>query len=557
MFGNLSLRQRLLTLTALALMPAVVILFYNEISLRQSREAEIHRTALRVGQLASLEMQRIFVGAENTLAAMARAPVVRSFDPAQCESYLAEVMAENPQFTAIAAVDSGGLLHCRSLPGPSAVMIGDRPYFLHAMQNNAFVVGEYTESRISGGQPVLPLAVSIRNTAGDAIGVLVADLSLDWLGGLLAERVFPENDSLTIADRNGVIIARQPFPERFVGTRIPDDFLHLVTADEPGTMRVTSQDGTERIIGYHPVSSTPAQIYVSAGVSRDAAMQPVNDATRRGALIVLAGALLAFLLAWLAGTTLLQGPVSRILATVQAWRDGNDSARTGMTASASELNRIGVAIDAFMDELVTGRAARREAEMQRDLLARELQHRTKNTLATVQAIAAQTFRKGEPLEQAQRSFAERLAAIGRAQQLLTESEWKSADLASMVRGTLEPFEAGQFEISGPSTEINEKATLALSMVVHELATNAAKYGALSHPGGRVLVDWQIGDGDDFVFRWIEQDGPPAVEPVKKGFGTRMIERVLAAELSARVQLKFPETGVQCRIEAPASAVALA
>ena len=556
MLGSLSLRQRLFILTALALMPAVVILIYNEVTLRNNRTAEIHQTALRTGQFASLEMQRIFAGAESTLAAMARAPVLRGFRQPDCVSYLADIVESSPQFTNISAMDATGLMRCGSATPAATVRVDDRPYFVAAMASNGFVVGEYTKSRISG-LPSLPVAMPIRDDAGQPAGVLVAGIDLKWLEAVLQQRSFGRNDALTIADRNGVIIAREPFPERFVGTKIPDDFLHLVTADAPGTMEVRSQDGTERIIGYFPTSSTSAQVYVSAGISLTDAMQPVNEATRRNFIIVAAGSVLAFLLAWLAARALLQRPVGRILATVTAWRQGDEASRTGMKAEAGELGLIGGSFDAFMDELVAGRTARREVEEHRDLLARELQHRTKNTLATVQAIAAQTFREGEPVADAQRSFGARLAAMGRAQALLMETDWQSADLANLVRQTIEPFEPGQFDIVGQPMEINNRAALALSMVVHELATNAAKYGALSKPDGRIVVDWRIGEDGGFEFHWIEQDGPPTATPLRSGFGTRMMQRVLAGEIDAQMHLEFPSTGLQCRIKAPASAVTLA
>ncbi len=556
LFGNLSLRQRFFILTALALMPAVVILIYNEVTLRKNRTAEIHQTALRTGQFASLEMQRIFAGAESTLSAMARAPVIREFRLPDCVSYLADIVKSSPQFTNISAIDATGLMRCRSVAVSNPVRVDDRPYFIETMRTNAFVVGDYSKSRITG-LPTLPVAVPIKDAAGQPAGVLVAGIDLDWLETVLKQRSFGKNDAMTIADRNGVIIAREPFPERFVGTKIPDDFLHLVTADSPGTMEVTSQDGTQRIIGYYPVSKTPGHIYVSAGISLSDAMQPVNDATRRNFIIVAGGSLLAFLLAWLAARALLQRPVGRILATVAAWRKGDEAARTGMNAEAGELSLIGGSFDAFMDELVAGRAARRAAEEHSDLLARELQHRTKNTLATVQAIAAQTFREGEPIADAQRTFGARLAAMGRAQTLLMETDWKSADLASIVRQTIEPFEPGQFNILGSATKINNRAALALSMVVHELATNAAKYGALSQPGGRIVVDWRVSDKESFVFSWTEQDGPPTEAPLRRGFGTRMMQRVLAAEIDAEMHLEFLNTGLQCRIEAPAPAVILA
>jgi two-component sensor histidine kinase len=543
------LRQRLYLLTAVALAPALVILLYNEVVTRGEREIEVHRSAMRVGELASLEMQRIVDGAEGMLRVVARSPSVREFDTGSCESFLADLTTQTPQFLSVSAVDSEGLIRCRSTAPGTEVRMSEREYFRDVMATGKFIIGTYQLGDLSR-EPTLPLAVPIFSRSGTVKGVLVAGLSLKWLNSRIADRRFPDNDALTLADRYGVIIARHPYPERYVGTRIPDEYLHLLTADGPGTLEVTSQDGTRRIIGYRPVAAAPDGIYISAGVSYDDAMRPVYQATVRGLVIAGLGAAIALALAVFTGNRLVRRPVNRVLATIDAWRAGDTTARTGMSPDSGELSEVGAAIDGFMDELLEGRSAREQAEEHRDILARELEHRIKNILATVQAVASQTFRD-EAASKSLAVFSGRLSAMASAHQQLMAGNWTSADLEETIVTTLQPFRKEQFEIEGPPLRIGEKAALALSMAVHELATNAAKYGALQNDAGCVRIKWEI-VGDTFFWRWTEHEGPPVRQPTQTGFGTRMIERMLSSELAGQVELNYKPAGVECLIEAPLS-----
>jgi PAS domain S-box-containing protein len=203
---------------------------------------------------------------------------------------------------------------------------------------------------------------------------------------------------------------------------------------------------------------------------------------------------------------------------------------------------------------------RKQAARHQRLLIAELNHRVKNTLAMVQAIGSQTL-KGADLDPRYReAFEARLGALASAHDLLTKQRWESADIADVVRTAFEPHEGGQqgpFRVSGPSFQIRPKTALALSLALHELATNAVKYGALSTLEGYVEIAWTIEPsekGERFRLCWSEHGGPPVEAPTRKGFGSRLIERGLAAEFEGGVQLDFQRTGLVCRIDAPLSSI---
>jgi PAS domain S-box-containing protein len=230
--------------------------------------------------------------------------------------------------------------------------------------------------------------------------------------------------------------------------------------------------------------------------------------------------------------------------------------------------RIPVIYDVFrIDDPATGRptnfatltrdiTALKQAEVQRELLINELNHRVKNTLASVQSVAMQTLRNSTSISEFQDAFISRLVALSRTHDLLTRSNWQSASFEEIVRRTLEPYAAGpgRIRFGGPLIRLSPSAAVTLSMALHELATNAAKYGALSDLRGRIEVDWQIGGSarPALTIVWTERGGPNVSPPKRRGFGSRLIERGVAQELDGEVALDFHTAGVQCRIRLPLS-----
>ena len=200
---------------------------------------------------------------------------------------------------------------------------------------------------------------------------------------------------------------------------------------------------------------------------------------------------------------------------------------------------------------------RKRAEERRRLLTGELQHRVKNTLAMVQAIANQTFRNAADLDAARDAFSARLILLGRAHDILTRASWTEAPIVDVVDGALAVHRGGaasRIHVSGPSVRLGAKAALALALALHELATNAAKYGALSCPEGSVDLRWHVtleAAEPRFCLRWAEKDGPAILAPpTRRGFGSRLIERSFAAEVGGEVELSFAPGGLTCRLEAP-------
>lgn len=195
----------------------------------------------------------------------------------------------------------------------------------------------------------------------------------------------------------------------------------------------------------------------------------------------------------------------------------------------------------------------RDAVAQRTLLAHELDHRIKNILSIVTAISHQTFRAPATLEGATKEFSSRIRALARAQEILTQTSWVGAPVEDVVRQTLDDRNADRIRASGPLVNLPAKSALALALALHELATNAVKYGALSVDDGLIDLTWEVvqdANGKSFRLSWIESGGPDVKPPQRKGFGTRLITTALSAEFGGSAEISYPVEGVTFTLKAP-------
>lgn len=678
----MTLTKRLLLLALISVLPAIVIWTYTEVSLRRAREAEVNDIVIRQAQLAASELDHIFNGVNTLLLAVDGTPAIRAFDTPVCNAYLRSLQKKVPHLIAFVAINLDGAVRCShsGLPSPH-LRFRDRPYFQDTITNKRFSVGTFTPEFIEGGfrsYPVLPLSLPIRDDNGEVIGVIAAALDLRWLDLKLKERVIPAGGSLTLADRNGIIISREPFPDRFIGTKIPDDFLKFITATKAGSFQATSQDSTRRIYGYIPITRPPGNIYVSAGLSTQVAFAAINDAARRGFMLIAAALVLALSLSWLASRAFITKPFDIMINAVRDWRLGDYQVRIDLPRNSGEFGLLAKAFNDLMDDVAErqhalqvseqrarlaleaghmgtwwydprngaggwssqtarllglspaktestmeewkkivhsedvervfenireaigsrgeyedefrirrpngtirwinskGRVSydahkkpsyfvgilqditeRKHADEQQRFFLDELNHRVKNTLTTVQSIAAQTLRSAGNSAQFKEAFEGRLLALSKTHNLLTRKSWREADLREIAEQELAPYRKANDErivIDGPKVDLPSHYAINLGLVLHELVTNAAKYGALSVASGHLELSWTVAQipnrPPQLRIRWVESGGPVVQPPKRQGFGSRLIRRSIEGELGGYMVLNFEATGVSYDISVP-------
>lgn len=677
----MTLTRRLLLLALISVLPAIAIWTYTEVSLRHAREAEVHDFALRQAQLASSELERIFEGIHSLLIAIAEVPSVRGFADADCMAYLQKLQVRVPYLDAIIIVGADGQPRCQEGAAPQ-VSFNDKDYFQEALKTSGLVTGEYTRGLTdpaAGGRPVLPLALSFHNEDKQIAGVVIAALDLNWLDGQLKARAVPEGGSVTISDRNGIIVAREPLSERFIGTQTPEMFMKYVHDTKAGSFEAVSQDGIERVLGYIPGSLTSTGLYVSAGISSKIAFEGINRAARRGFMLIGAGLVLALSLSGLIGRVFVTRPFDIMMRAMRAWRQGHYDARIELHGSPGELGvlasgfnelmthiaerqkdlkaseeRARLALEAgqmgtwwfdhrsqssgwspqaaqllgfpadtsplsasvwrsllhpedadrvfenlrtammesgdYEDEYrmrrpdgelrwfsASGRTffdeahqpvstigvfqditTRKHAAEQQQLLLDELNHRVKNTLATVQSIASQTLRSAKSGASFKEAFDNRLFALSKTHDLLTQNSWRAADLHAIAEQELAPYRRDQEQqrvsINGPRIDLHSRMAINFGLILHELMTNAVKYGALSNNQGRIMLKWSIEASPEgppcLKLQWLETNGPPVTEPRHQGFGSRLIRRSVEGELGGSVEISYPSSGLICEIIVP-------
>jgi two-component sensor histidine kinase len=535
------MKKRLFAVALTALIPAIGMLAYNEFWYRQQRDAEVRLQMLQTSQQVASEIDRILEGTRSVLIASSVIPSVAEVEAQACHDALNEIALQVPSVGNIAVADVNGKIVCDSLPNPLGSDISDRDYFKDAIKNNTFAIGGYTKGRRSGIE-VLPVARPLRHK-GVLKGVILTGIKLQWLQERIQERGTPKDGIVAIVDRQGTILVRTPAQPGIVGSKMGDAYMYLLDVKTPGTREVTGRDGVVRIVGYQPPNDeTP--LYISAGIAKDAVFEGINRATWTAIMLIVAGGIASAIAAVFVGNRFILRPILNVVSVLERWAGGDLAARTGMQGRHGEIGQVGASVDDLLDELNRRRLRAEEAEGARSFLTRELSHRVKNTLSVVQAIARQTFGRIVPPE-ALETYSLRVRALAGAYDTLLAEDWESGDIHDVVARAISPHhdhKDDQFKIEGPDISLPPQAVVALTLVIHELATNAAKYGALSNFAGHVNIAWS-NDDTGISLEWHERGGPAVSPPEKEGFGTKVISRAFPPEYQPVVKFDYRPEGL--------------
>jgi two-component sensor histidine kinase len=382
------------------------------------------------------------------------------------------------------------------------------------------------------------MAVSVPVFRNDKLRYVLS-LSLDpsLMKELLDRQKVPPEWRATIADRKGVVIARTRLQEEFVGKPLTD------AKNRDGAEQGKDLEGRDVKWGTAPSRVAGWIVHVSVPAA-------LVDAAARDALLNYVLIVAAFTCVGIAGAV---GVARVITKPLDMAEDAAKALGEGRKVEfkptlVTEANAIGNA-------LVEAAELRAQAEQQILLLMREVNHRSKNMLAVVQAIARQ-MPSNDP-KQFVRQFSDRIVGLAASQDLLIESNWQGVRVADLVRSQLALFReliGTRIEISGPPVRLQPPAAQAIGMALHELATNASKYGALSDSNGKVRVSWKLeGSGEDraFVLVWAEEDGPQVKPPERRGFGYTIMVAMVEKSLDATVTVDHAPSGLVWKVHAPA------
>jgi two-component sensor histidine kinase len=345
-----------------------------------------------------------------------------------------------------------------------------------------------------------------------------------------------------VIDGNRRVIARTRDHANFVGRSASDGFIQRLVGGE-GVVTSTTLDGARVVDGYFrsPVTGWTVITAVPVATINQSLQQAAIAVAATGALGLLCSLVFAIL-------------YSRYI-TPPIWRLRRDALALSRREKVAAFNTGITELNAVSDTLAEASASLVNDEMAKSQMMKELNHRVKNTLATVLSIARQTGVKAEDFSEFFDAFSGRLVALSQSHDALSEGEWIEADVAELVQrictSVVGPDRLGT---DGPPVPLHPRAALTMGMVLHELSTNAAKYGALAQPEGHIDAEWSVQPhapgGPLFAFDWTEQGGPPIEPPDRKSFGARFIEDSIRHELKGTAEFDFRPEGLVFRCRFP-------
>jgi two-component sensor histidine kinase len=518
----MSIRRRLYVLVGVALLPAVLIQAYDQVVLRREREAEIEDDAVHRAQSMAAQIGQVIEGGRQIVHAITQLREVRTRDAAACSQTLTALNDLYPGYSSLSVVGMDGRAICTSLGLEiSKVMsVADRDYFQQALARGGLYVGGHINSRYQPKR-VLPITAPFRDLTGATAGVVILAFRLDWLAEILDRPDWSLNQTLTVADANGVILVRFPDNSDFVGKPVPAAIWDPARgASAPGTVASGAYDGIVRVIGFVPPSVGPGGFYVATGRSREAAFTALNTGTFYGIMLICAGIGVALLLVHFTGETLIRQPVLQLISTARRWRAGHLSARSGLSGP-NEFGRLGAAFDAMATDL-------ERAFADKDLLLRELSHRVTNSLSSIAGLLRLQAARSEPMVRRQLDD-----AIGRIQALaLTYRRLQMGrdgdrlDFGQYLRDLWEDLveavaPAGvQGGVQVEPLPMTPEQAAPLAIVAHELVTNALKY---SQPATGPIELRLDRSGEDWCLTVTNPGALPlGFDPAtSKGFGLTM------------------------------------
>ncbi|MDO9713013.1 sensor histidine kinase [Paracraurococcus lichenis] len=571
------LRTYLVVLVILILAPALLLgaatIWQLGVAYRRSEEAGLASTA----QALATALDREVEIASAALSTLAASPSLASGDLAGFYPQAAAVGRAFGGWVGLLESDSRQVFNTLRPLGAELPRAQDQGFIGRALEAGQPVVSDLITS-VNTGQPVISVVYPLPHaTDGASTGgkrALALAFNPDRLSTLLARQRFDhEGGFALLTDGGSRVLARSAEQARFLSRAAPLWYVEATSNRDRGIVRgVTALAGHEAVFAFERLERAPSWVVAVTMPYAPYEGQWRGPAARFavGAIVLLGlAAILAGLLA------------RRLLRPLQALaRDANRLLYGGVPTS-SEPERI-VEFEAMRQALwrsVSALRARGEAEgraraaeetaaelrqagRRRDLLVRELNHRVKNMLATVQSLASQTLRgtRNDP-DRFVHDFSGRLRTLAQAHDLLTASDWEGADVGAVAAAALSPWRAeGRVAMAGPEhVTLNPYQAQALVLALHELATNAAKYGALSAPSGCVEVSWSVSQANErgqapmLEVLWRERGGPLVQPPAQSGFGSRLLERGLPHQFKGEATLSFAPDGVEYRLKVPREA----
>jgi two-component sensor histidine kinase len=522
----------LASLTPVLLLGAFLLFQY----VSKERAAALERVNALAGAI-SATLDREFRGRIETLQALA---AKRHLDDAKLGEFADILRAASSVSTGdFVLIDEAGNQHINTRSEVNALpaQVPDQIELPLVLQNGSARVSDLFQDTTNGSYRfAIRIPITANSGARYAFGYVPRN---DKVLGVLRESSLPQGWFAAVLDRKGRIVARSSRNEEFAGKPASPDFFARLTRTH-GQIESVDLEGRETVSSYQrsPLSEWVTVVWVPE--------QVLQEGANLAFAVISALALVTLLLSLATGyavSRLIRKPTHQLLQSAQALKSG--SIVTFNHTAMREANVIG---DALAD-------ASRDVQ----LYMREISHRSKNLLAVVQSISRQTQKSAPDLKTFALRFDSRLHSLARSHDLLVDRNWGGVPVRELVDAQLESFidpEDARIDLDGPAIDLSPAASQHIGLAIHELATNASKYGALSVPEGHVSISWGEHSSCDgtqsFRLKWAESGGPSVSASSRKGFGRFVIETAVARGVSGQTNIDWRSSGLVWTLEAPSA-----
>ncbi|MCY0153027.1 sensor histidine kinase [Hoeflea alexandrii] len=522
--------------------PFSLFLWFLAAQLQSSEADSVDRRTLRSAQSIARAVEPVINSMTTTVNLLASTEELANGDLKTFHRRSEFALRETGQFVIV--VDEAGrqLLNTRVDYGAPLGTISDSDGFRRAMETGRPVVSNFFMGRTSRKwvfNVLKPVDVSVVSDAR----MLVTTMNADDLAGAMAELPLPDGWTAAIIDGDGnTLVPESPIS---VQMTTPDILPVDIRAEDVSSLPFISHfDGPEELVlAYAPIRGTPWNAVISGPLA--SAQAPILKTWKMlilGTLVLLGVCVVVIY----AGTKLIRNEVRGISRMAEGV--GHGRVVSPIHTRISELDLIARALsNASYD--------RSQKEEQLTIVTQELAHRTKNLISIVLAMVRQSSKKAKTPQDLVASTADRIAGLGQSIDLLTASEWKAITLRDLIENHVRTFGSigGNIVLEGGEFSLGSDAVQNLGMAIHELATNASKYGALSVETGKVEISWTVqqSEADERLeLRWQESGGPAVTEPEQTSFGTQILDRHLSAALNGQTEINYCPTGLVWVLNAP-------
>lgn len=344
-----------------ALVPAGFVQIQLEREAREARAADLSVQATQLASIVARQVGSTLESARQTLATIGAHEDVRALRPgADCDHFLARIIAASPRYATANLFDRDGGALCAAHPETMQVNVADRAYFVNTLASAQGQIGGYAVDRATGVAS-LHLSAPVLTTMGEVGGVLVLALSVDWLNDEMDSMMLPAGSAVVIADRAGVVLVRRPDRATYVGQPMRGFGMSEVHAPGPGVMEAFALDGVRRTVAFLPLRSDPAGLFVAVGLDVETAIVSDLEANRQAALMVVGSLLLTFVVGLVFFNAAVERPVQRLVRAAQQWSHQDWRSRVGHIRGGREFKRLAAAFDSMADTVLAREAARRRA----------------------------------------------------------------------------------------------------------------------------------------------------------------------------------------------------